>query len=560
MAPLVPWANQSIKFYRPIRAPGKYFPSPWTPIYSDSFKMKDDSTSYDQVPYTINAYAMTHPCHLAMVARLFGVEATDPSRARVLEIGCGHGGNILPMAEQLPESNFVAIDLSETQINNARTMAEAAKLDNIELIQKDLTTIDKDFGEFDYIIVHGVYSWVPDEVKTHLLRICGENLTPNGVAFVSYNTYPGWRVKESIRDMLLIHTERFEDPNDIIKNAKGLLKFLEEAAKKQNTPYSKLIQNELEFLQNADPHYLFHDTLELNNNPVYFRDFHKRAVEKGLTYLGDSTVRTMLANDIDPEIRATLEKATGDIVTREQYLDFLRNRTFRQSLLCKQGVSINRTIQPESMKAFRYRSLFASQGDTDLRDGMNTEYASASGLKINVKQALEKAVLHELQKATPKFLSYEELVNRAKHSLDGVIDDDRFNALEKALYASLFNLCNTGGVTALAHCPDIVDHISEKPLVSKLGRIQAELGLSITNRYHGNCKLEAFQNQIVTFLNGENSPEEVINTLLSSTSPDKLQVKQDGKVIDDPEQLRAIYTAKVNQVLSLLAANALLIG
>jgi len=172
---------------------------------------------------------------MAMIARLFGVEAADPNQSKILEIGCGHGGNVLPMAEQLPGSNFTAVDLSETQINNAKTIAKAAELENIELLHKDLSTIDKDFGEFDYIIAHGVYSWVPDEVKAHLLRICGENLTPNGVAFVSYNTYPGWRVKESIRDMLLIHTERFEEPNDIIKNAKGLLKFLEEAAKKQDT-------------------------------------------------------------------------------------------------------------------------------------------------------------------------------------------------------------------------------------------------------------------------------------------------------------------------------------
>jgi len=522
--------------------------------------MKDHPTSYDQVPYTVSAYAMTHPSHMAMIARLFGVEAADPNQSKILEIGCGHGGNVLPMAEQLPGSNFTAVDLSETQINNAKTIAKAAELENIELLHKDLSTIDKDFGEFDYIIAHGVYSWVPDEVKAHLLRICGENLTPNGVAFVSYNTYPGWRVKESIRDMLLIHTERFEEPNDIIKNAKGLLKFLEEAAKKQDTPYSRLIQKELEYLQNADPHYLFHDTLEVNNHPVYFRDFHKRAVEKGLTYLGDSAVHTMLANDIDPGIRATLEKATNDIITREQYLDFLRNRPFRQSLLCRQGLSIDRTVKPDQMKSFHYRSLFATQGEVDLRDGVNTEFTTTNGLKINVKQAVEKAALYELQKANPKFLSYEDLVNRTKHSLDGLIEEDRFNALEKALYASLFNLCNTGGVTALAHYPDVVDYVSEKPLVSKLSRVQAELGLSITNRYHGNCKLESFQNQIVTFLNGENSPEDVINTLMSSTSPDKLQVKQDGKVIDDPEQLRAIYTAKVNQVLSLLAANALLIG
>ena len=522
--------------------------------------MKDDPTTYDQVPYTINAYPMTHPSHVAVVARLFGVDAADPTNARILEIGCGHGGNILPMAEQLPNSEFVAIDLSETHVTNAKVMAEAANLTNVEIIQKDIATIDKTLGEFDYIIAHGVYSWVPAEVQSSILRICSENLKPNGVAFVSYNTYPGWRLKESVRDMLLIHTEKYEKPEDILRNAKSLLRFLEEAAKKQDTPYSKFIQPELANLQKVDPNYFFHDTLEENNHPIYFKEFYQRLIDADLAYLGDSTIRTMLTSDLDAEIRKTLENATKDIITREQYLDFLRNRTFRQSLICHNDTKIDRNVKPEPFKEFSYRSNFASDSSIDLTDGVDAAFSIKTELRINVKQSLEKAVLHELQKAAPKSLTYSEIIDRSKHSLKGIIDDSTFEKYEASLFASLFRLYQTGGLDIQAHAPEIVDYISDKPKVSHLARVQAKLGLALISRYHGNCKLDHFQNQIIAFVDGEHTVQEIVNELLEATTSDQLTLKQNGKPVEDPEQLKTIYSAKTTQLLNILAANALLIG
>ena len=522
--------------------------------------MKDDPTTYDQVPYSINAYPLTHPCHVATVARLFGQEPADPTKARVLELGCGHGGNILPMAEQLPESSFVAVDLSETQINNARTIAKAAQLENIEFHHKDLSTIDKDFGSFDYIIVHGVYSWIPDSAKDHLLRICKENLNPNGIAFVSYNTYPGWRFKESIRDMLLIHTERFEKPIDILKNAKGLLNFLEAATKQQDTPYAKFLKQELERLKAAEDTYLFHEMLEENNHPIYFRDFFKKVTEKGLAYLGDSSTKTMVTMGLDKETRETLEKATKDIITREQYLDFLRNRTFRQSLLCHNDNQINRAIQAKPFKDFVYRSVLTNKTGINLDDGIPVEFTTRNEVRITVRRSLEKAVLYELQKSNPIYLKYDDLIERARHTLESVISDQEFESQEKGLYVNLFNLYQIDGLTMLSYSPNFVDYVSERPLVSRLGRAQAELGIRLISRTHIGIKMDNFHNQVVTMLDGENSVDDIIKRLVEATGPNKLKVEQEGKEIDDPETLEKIYSGKVNKLLQILAANALLIA
>ena len=144
----------------------------------------------------------THPDRLATVARLFGLAAAAPGACRVLELGCGDGGNLIPMALQLPRSEFTGIDLAGDAIHEGHVVVSALGLQNITLRQLDLMEAGPDLGEFDYIIAHGLYSWVPSEVRERLLRICRVNLAPSGVAYVSYNTYPGFHRREMFREMM----------------------------------------------------------------------------------------------------------------------------------------------------------------------------------------------------------------------------------------------------------------------------------------------------------------------------------------------------------------------
>ena len=100
------------------------------------------------------------------------------NRCRVLELGCTDGGNLLPMAATLPRSSFLGIDLSGRQIAAGQKMIERLGLENVELRQMDIADVGEDFGTFDYIICHGVYSWVPPPVQDKILEICARRLAP----------------------------------------------------------------------------------------------------------------------------------------------------------------------------------------------------------------------------------------------------------------------------------------------------------------------------------------------------------------------------------------------
>src|SRR5262245_14549100 len=173
--------------------------------------------SYDEVPYESHPYGQTHPSRLATIATLFGLTPPPVAKCRVLELGCASGGNIVPMAELLPESWFVGVDLSGRQIADGERIVRAAGRTNVRLRHASILDVDDSYGPFDYILCHGVFSWVPDVVREKILDICSKHLTPNGVAYVSYNTYPGWHMRGMIRDMMRFHALRFDSSDLRVK-------------------------------------------------------------------------------------------------------------------------------------------------------------------------------------------------------------------------------------------------------------------------------------------------------------------------------------------------------
>src|SRR5262245_50106759 len=151
--------------------------------------------SYNVLPYRSKPFPLSAPSRLAALATLFGLAAPAVSEARVLELGCASGGNIIPHALRFPAARFRGVDLTERHVRDAQARIGALELKNISIEQGDISALDLKGERFDYIICHGVYSWVPEHVRQAILRICGENLADNGVAFVSYNVYPGWQLR-----------------------------------------------------------------------------------------------------------------------------------------------------------------------------------------------------------------------------------------------------------------------------------------------------------------------------------------------------------------------------
>src|SRR5262249_50413347 len=152
---------------------------------------------------------MTHPDCLAAVAALLGLRPAPPDRCRVLELGCTDGGNLIAMALTLPESRFVGVDLSPRQVADGQAVVRDLGLTHVELRALSIRDVADSFGQFDYILCHGVSPWVPAEVRDKILSVCKRNLAPRGVAYVSYNTYPGWHLWTPLRDLARFHTRCF---------------------------------------------------------------------------------------------------------------------------------------------------------------------------------------------------------------------------------------------------------------------------------------------------------------------------------------------------------------
>lgn len=147
--------------------------------------------------YLAGAYpAMSHPSAdpavNAKVAQAAGLDVCDPSRARILEIGCATGHHILSLASRWPEAKCTGVDISGKAIARARSLARRAALGNVQLCERSLVEFEPE-GQFDYIIAHGFFSWVPDEVKIHLLDFIGKYLAASGIATVSFNVAAGWK-------------------------------------------------------------------------------------------------------------------------------------------------------------------------------------------------------------------------------------------------------------------------------------------------------------------------------------------------------------------------------
>ena len=214
---------------------------------------------YDMTPYTSNSFPQSAPGQLAAIAHLFGLETPEVSSARVLEIGCAAGGNLIPFAAAHPQAHTVGIDLSQVQVDQGRTRAQALGLNNLELLAGDIARMNlAALGQFEFIVAHGVYSWVPAAVQEALLSAFRRLLASEGVAYMSYNVYPGWKSKEILRDAMLLASGDSATPEEKVREARRMVDFLEEVSSADGVLSSVLAVSQAHAIGFGDS-YLLHD-------------------------------------------------------------------------------------------------------------------------------------------------------------------------------------------------------------------------------------------------------------------------------------------------------------
>jgi len=444
--------------------------------------------AYDAVRYSNNPYAQTHPDRLATVAVLHGLQPPDPFTARVLEVGCGAGGNLLAMAAATPGIRAVGVDLAAKPIAEGRTAIAEIGLENIELHQRDIRSLaDGSLGTFDYIVAHGVYSWIPPDARDALLASIRAGLAPNGIAYVSFNAHPGGYFRRMLRDIGLWHA-RDVDPADLAgraTKAQELYKFVAEHRMTEADPYGLLLSRELPPLAEGPIYRLVHDDLSDFWHPVWFADFAGHMAQHGLGYVGEADLYGLRSELLPEGVADELWRlAGGDRVAYENYTDLLTARHFRQCVITHAGAPVTREPAPELTEGLHWAVRLTAE-------------PLEVGLVADVYAALD-----ELR---PRTLHFDELRER--------LGADRV-ALGEALLDGFRRerLIPHAGPLRAALEP------GERPTASRLARWQAQHGPALTSLAYSEVRMEEpAARLLITLLDGTRDREAIRAALRERT-------------------------------------------
>jgi len=455
---------------------------------SDQTANSEIARKYDALPYAAQSNALSHPRHLATVATLFGLTPAPVATARVLEVGCSNGANLLPMAAALPDARFVGCDLSHHAIAEARLGAAELGLANVTLHERDLATLAEDRDEYDYIIAHGVYSWVPPAVRDALLALAARRLSRHGVLFVSYNVYPGCHVRQAAWEMLHHHVDAIPDPRAKLEAARALAALLAEPGVTQ-TDTDALLRQELRRLSTQTDSALYHDDLAVPNEPVYFHAFAAHLARHGLAFVAEAKLSMMTAAGLAPGVPGLV--SGRDRVEREQYLDFARMRRFRQSLASRADAPA-----ADDGHAARVADMHVAASIALVR-------AHAEGKAIADPAAQDpdvrsvRRLLHWLVGVAPRIVPVAEVVawQRAHAREDAGVG--------RPVAELLLDACFAGSVDLYVDPPALAAVPSEKPRASPVVRWQAARQRAVTNLRHETLHIDdPFALQLLVLLDG----------------------------------------------------------
>ena len=350
---------------------------------------------YDSLAYDSLCIPETHPERLAVLARIMGIPAADPARCRVLELGAASGGNLIPMAAGLPGSTFLGVDLSATQVAAGERLVTDLGLSNLSLRQADILDLDADsdpeLDGFDYVIAHGVYSWVPSEVRARMLAIARRVLRPAGVCYLSWNVLPGWRLRGMLRDILGDACRGSDDLPERIAAARAALARLDRGLADLPGEAARYLREEVRALGEAPDSYLVFEFLAVDNHPMLFRDFAAECDRAGLRYLCDSALHTGFPASLGDGADAALADIE-DGVELEQWLDFLSNRRFRQSLLIRDDLPPEEGISLERFAALAFSADLRPPPRLQLRTSRPVVFERPDGEGVTLTHPLTKAV------------------------------------------------------------------------------------------------------------------------------------------------------------------------
>lgn len=369
-------------------------------------EIKHIEESYDSIPYVSQSFKYSHPHKLEAIAKLLLLDPPNASKAKILEIGCSFAGNLIPFALNNQEATLVGIDLSGTQIEKGNKIIGEIGIENLKLYQKDICEMSDELGKFDYIIAHGVYSWVPKEVQDAILKTIKNLLSPNGIAYVSYNTYPGWKNKSIIRDFIDIFMPKNKfSPQEQVKFLRENLKFLKSYMSAIGfSDKQKNLISTIDSLDTNDDSYIFHEYFEIFNDPCFFYEFIEHIEKYELGYLVDSNLIFSLNNAYDQQLSGIVKNFNNmePRIAIEQFFDFTTGMSFRRSIITHKAnlakARLDKTFSKKVLDELNLLGSFTIKDDK-IFDSKNKEINSRVIKIVNI-----------LNSSFPSTISIKDLV------------------------------------------------------------------------------------------------------------------------------------------------------
>jgi methyltransferase-like protein/ubiquinone/menaquinone biosynthesis C-methylase UbiE len=511
------------------------------------------------------------------VARLFGLNPAPASAARVLELGCGDGGNLLSLAQTLPGARFVGLDAAASAIERGEALAAAAGLENVQLRVGNLEELPEEEGEaFDYVISHGVYSWIPPRARVGLLAGMRRHMAPEGVGYVSYNAYPGSHLRDMARDILGYHVRGIEDPQQKLAAARELMQTI--VAIEAPSPYAQVLREHMERMLRYSTALLFHDDLAEVATPFYFHEFIEHANHHQLAFLSEADMFESQMREVPESAGRLMEGLGEDAVAREQYLDFFKNRMFRQTLLCHAAAPVNRELDVGQVERFVVSSqarvgkqegpgepqavseaTAPEQAGEDLpaADGPSAEtFTTPQGFAMSTTEPLVQAAMHALAQAWPAAVEFGMLLEEATkaagpHTQRELVAERLQGVLLQAYLARI--VVFQGSPSPLSAQP------GERPRASPLARAQAAAGRpAVSSLLHANVRLESeLENRLLVLLDGTRDREALCAELAEALSEKQSSALSAAQ---QPQLQRDQLAAQVDTALLRFASLGLLQG
>lgn len=407
---------------------------------------RPQQTGHAASGYPAMSHPSADPAVNAVAARLVGLEVNDPSRASILDLGCASGHHLLALASRWPDARCVGVDHDAGAIDFARVLAGEAGLANVEFVAADLVGFQGG-GRFDYVIAHGVFSWVPDRVKLALLRQIANHLAPAGVAVVSFNVAAGWRrrfpviqkvraIQQAGRDVELLHALMVL--RDVSENGA-----------------ERVIADDMVAKGSA---VLAHDDFAPVCDAFSLTDFVALAAHHGLRWLGEG-----VPGENAPVGGAAVgaSRQAGDVVSVQNALDEAGGRTFRSALLCRDDV-----VLPERVPASVVADFFLTKGAHPYRG--------------------DARLMRESEAAAPRDVAVADLIRRYGPSIASTVVDNLYQ----------------GAVSARTHPAAVRHEVPERPRMDEFRLTCARRALPIVDARHIPCAFPAGQLAVLALMDG----------------------------------------------------------